>query len=162
MHIGTQPVFYTTYANEENVSKIYEFIFEQEETSTIDKKVISALQCHFNFMQPFLDGENICYYEREWRLCKQNLAPIEMWNRNDNPRHHIKEAGYPSNCGKLFTEAGNDYFEFEKKYVAFLIRPRNWQNKICNPNGFDVKDYEKLDNRAYCKKIYSRSRFDMK
>lgn len=151
MNVGTQPVFYTTHANKHDLDEIFKFLHEQNKTATIEAKIFDALQRHFYFMQTFSDGKadekDTYYYEREWRLGKQNLAPVEMWNRPDNPKYHILKAGYPRYCGKLFIDGEMEYFQFCKKDVAFLMSPRDWKTKILNPHAFPVHDYEKLVNK---------------
>jgi len=150
MNVGTQPVFYATHANKHDLDEIFKFLHEQNQTTTIEAKIFGALQRHFFFMQTFsdgkADGKDTYYYQREWRLGKQNLAPVEMWNRPDNPEYHIYEAGYSHYCGKLFIDGENEYFQFCKEDVAFLISPRAWKTKIDNPHAFLVKDYEGLVN----------------
>lgn len=149
LKVGAQPVFYVTLANRRDVSNIIKLLYEKNQTTTIESSLLDALKRHFYFMQMFskgkIDNEDTFYYEREWRLGKQNLAPLEMWNRPDNPRYHIQEAGYSLlGCGKLFSEDGKEYFQFCESDVAFLISPRDWKARISNPHNFRIEDYEEL------------------
>ncbi len=150
MRVGTQPVFYSTVASKQDLDDIFGFLREQSQSPTIGAPILDALQRHFYFMQTFSEGradkDDTYYYEREWRLGKQNLAPIELWKRPDKPHHHIIEAGYPHRCGKLFTKGNKEYFQFCKEDVAFLICPRAWKGRIVNPRNFPVHDYEDLVN----------------
>lgn len=150
MNVGTQPVFYATHASKHDLDVIFDFLHEQKQALTIETTLFNALHRHFYFMQIFSEGKadekDTCYYEREWRIGKQNLAPVEMWNRPDNPKYHILKAGYPLYCGKLFIDGEKEYFQFSKKDVAFLICPRDWKTKIHNPLSFPVHDYEELVN----------------
>ena len=150
MNVGAQPVFYTTHANKDDLDVIFEFLYAQNQITTIGAPIFDALHRHFYFMQIFsegkADGKDTYYYEREWRLGKQNLAPVEMWNRPDNPQYHILKAGYPRYCGKLFIDGEKEYFQFSTKDVAFLISPRDRQTKVYNPHAFPVHDYEELVN----------------
>jgi hypothetical protein len=146
MNIGAQPVFYATHANKKDLDVIFEFLQIHNQTKTVETSVLDALYRHFYFMQTFSEGnagaKDTYYYEREWRLGKQNLAPVGMWNRPDNPKHHIIKAGYAPHCGKLFVDGDKEFFQFCNDDVAFLISPRIWQSKINNPHAFPVKDYE--------------------
>jgi len=146
MNVGTQPVFYATHANKKDLDVIFKFLQMQNQTKTVGTSVVDALHRHFYFMQTFSEGKadekDTYYYEREWRLGKQNLAPLAMWNRPDNPKYHIIQAGYPCHCGKLFVDGENEYFRFCKDDVAFLISPRAWQANIHNPHAFPVVNYE--------------------
>lgn len=147
MHVGTQPVFYASHANKKDLDVIFNFLHEQSLTTTIDSNIFNALQHHFYFMQTFSEGKaddkDAYYYQREWRLGKQNLAPVEMWSHPDNPRTHIMNAGYPYHCGKLFSDGENEFYQFTTSDVAFLISPRDWKAKITNPHNFPIEDYEK-------------------
>ena len=146
MKVGAQPVFYATHANKPDLDLIFNFLQNQSQTNTIDTKIINALLRHFYYMQAFSEGKadrkDAFYYEREWRLGKQNLAPIEMWDRPDNPMFHIIQSGYPPHCGKLFKDGENEYFQFYEDDVAFLIIPETWKTKIKNPYCFRIRDYE--------------------
>jgi hypothetical protein len=146
MIVGTQPVFYATQANKHDLDVIFNFLQSQNQTKTIDPPVLDALLRHFYFMQIFSYGEannnNAYYYEREWRLGKQNLAPVAMWDHPDNPKYRIIQAGYPRHCGKLFIDGEDEYFQFYREDVAFLICPQAWKTKIQNPYGFPIQDYE--------------------
>jgi hypothetical protein len=150
MNVGAQPVFYTTHANKHDLDIIFDFLQEQSLTTSIETSVFAALQRHFYFMQTFSEGradkKDTYYYQREWRLGKQNLAPVEMWNRPDNPKYHIIQAGYPRYCGKLFVDGEQEYFQFCKSDVAFLISPQPWKARIQNPHEFQIEDYEQLVN----------------
>ncbi len=150
MNIGAQPVFYCTHANKSDLDVIFKFLREQNKKTTIESATFEALKRHFYFMQTFSKGKadekDTFYYEREWRLGKQNLAPLEMWNRPDNPKYHIIQAGYPRYCGKLSVQGENEYFQFSEKDVAFLIYPRDWASRINNPSRFSIKNYEDMFN----------------
>jgi hypothetical protein len=43
-------------------------------------------------------------------------------------------------------DGDNIYFDFDKKYVAFLIAPKDWQDKIKNPHEFPIRTYEEMVN----------------
>lgn len=148
MNVGTQPVFYATHANKEDMDVIFKFLHAQNQITTIEANIFNALHRHFYFMQIFseakADGKYTYYYEREWRLGKQNLAPVEMWNRPDNPVYHIQKAGYSHYNGKLFIDGEMEYFQFCEEDVAFLISPRDWKTEILNPHVFPIYDYEEL------------------
>lgn len=150
MNVGAQPVFYATHANNADLHVIFKFLQEQVHNTAIDTTLFKALHRHFYFTQAFSEGKadekDTFYYEREWRLGKQNLVPAEMCERLDNPRYHIRQAGYPYPHGKLCVDGENEYFEFKKEDVAFLIRPRDWQAEIDNPHSFPVYDYEEFVN----------------
>lgn len=153
IRIGAQPVFYATQANKHDLDVIFNFLHEQNQTGTIKKSVFEALNRHFYFMQMFSEGradkKDTYYYQREWRLGKQNLAPIEMWNNPDNPKYRMKQAGYSiPYCGKLFTEGDKEYVQFSESDVAFLVSPHDWKTKIDNPHKFQIEDYEKLVNKC--------------
>ncbi len=150
MNAGAQPVFYATHASKHDLDVIFDFLQTQNQTKTIETSVFDALLRHFYFMQTFSDGKadkkDTYYYEREWRLGKQNLAPAEMWDHPDNPKYHIIQAGYPRHCGKLFTDKEKEYFQFCREDVAFLISPQAWKTRIQNPYGFPIQDYEEYVN----------------
>lgn len=95
------------------------------------------------FSEGKADDKDAYYYQREWRLGKQNLAPVEMWNHPDNPRTRIMNEGYPYHCGKLFSDGKNEFYQFTTSDVAFLISPQDWKAKITNPYNFPIEDYEK-------------------
>lgn len=146
MNVGAQPVFYATHANKKDLDVIFKFLEVQNRTTTIETSVLDALNHHFYFMQTFSKGKadekDTYYYEREWRLGKQNLAPVALWNRPDNPKHHILQAGYPYYCGKLFVDEEKEFFQFSPDDVAFLISPLDWKSKIYNPHAFPIEEYE--------------------
>ena len=146
INVGAQPVFYATHANKSDLDVIFNFLQNQNQDNGISTKVFDALLRHFYFMQTFSNGKadskDAYYYEREWRLGKQNLAPVEMWNRPDNPKYQIIQAGYPRQCGKLFSDGEKEYFQFCKVDVAFLISPQAWKTRIQNPHSFPIQDYE--------------------
>jgi len=150
MNVGTQPVFYATHANKKDLDMIFKFLQMQSHTTTIETSVLDALYRHFYFMQTFSKGKadekDTYYYEREWRLGKQNLAPVTLWSRPDNPKYHILQAGYPRHCGKLFVDGEKEYFQFSTDDVAFLISPHDWKSKISNPHAFPVEEYENFVN----------------
>jgi hypothetical protein len=127
MNVGVQPVFYATHANDSDLHVIFKFLQEQVLNTTIDTKLFKALHRHFYFTQAFSEGKadekDTFYYEREWRLGAQNLAPAEMFKRPDNPHYYIQQAGYSRHHGKLIVDGEKEYFEFNKEHVAFLIRP---------------------------------------
>lgn len=57
---------------------IFKFLQIQNQIKTIETSVLDALYRHFYFMQTFSEGKadekDTYYYEREWRLGKQNLC----------------------------------------------------------------------------------------
>lgn len=148
MSVGAQPVFYTTHANNSDLHVIFKFLQEQAQHTTIDTTLFKALHRHFYFTQAFSEGKadenDTFYYEREWRLGKQNLVPAEMLEHPDNPRYRIMQAGYPYHHGRLCVDGGKEFFAFKKEDVAFLIIPRDCKAKIENPHAFPVHEYEEF------------------
>ena len=152
MNIGAQPVFYASHAYKHDMDMIFKFLQEQVENTTIDKKLFRALHHHFYFIQQFSDDKadrkDTFYYEREWRLGEQSLIPPEKLSR-PNARYWCQQEGYPRYTGRLVKDKDKLYFSFDEKkerseYIAFLIAPKDWKNKIENPHQFPIYTYEEI------------------
>lgn len=151
MNVGAQPVFYASHACKRDMDTIFHFLQEQVQHTTLPSEVFRALHRHFYFIQRLsdsrADGHDTFYYEREWRLGEQTLVPAEKLNR-PNAEYKCQEEGYPPYTGRLVRDRENTYFDFDKEYVAFLVAPRDWQDKIRNPHRFPIHTYEELINNT--------------
>ena len=149
MNIGAQPVFYATHVCKRDMDVIFKFLQDQVKATTIDPTLFRALHRHFYFIQRFSDNradrKDTFYYEREWRLGEQTLIPLEKLDR-PNAKYRCQQEGYPPYTGRLARDGDNIYFDFDKEWVAFLIAPKDWQNKIKNPHGFPIRTYEEMVN----------------
>jgi hypothetical protein len=149
MNVGAQPVFYASHSCKRDMDEIFEFLQGQVKNTTIDPALFRALHRHFYFIQRLSDNladrKDTFYYEREWRLGEQTLIPPEKLDR-PNAKYWCQEEGYPPYTGRLVRDGNNLYFDFDKEYVAFLISPKDWQNKIKNPHQFFIQIYEEMVN----------------
>jgi hypothetical protein len=151
MNVGAQPVFYVTHVWKKDLDAIFEFLQSEVRQSTIDAGLLRALLHHFYFTQHFSKGRadrsDTYYYEREWRLGAQSLPTAEELQR-DNAKWRCVQEGYPSyidrRIGIRVVEDEEEYFAFEETPVAFLVSPADWRDRIDNPHGFEVRDYESL------------------
>lgn len=145
MNKGAQPVFYASHTSKPDMDTIFEFIQQQLRELTLPENVFRALLRHFYFVQEFSEGRadarDTFYYEREWRLGKQSLLNEHQRSR-DNPKYRAVQEGYLPYYGNLVTENGENYFEFEAEDVAFLIVPKDYSERVVNPQGFSVEAYE--------------------
>jgi hypothetical protein len=149
MNLGAQPVFYASHACKRDMDVIFKFLQDQARNTTIDPTLFRALHRYFYFIQRFSDDradrKDAFYYEREWRLGEQTLIPPEKLDR-PNAEYWCQQEGYPPYTGRLVRDGDNIYFDFDKEYVAFLVAPRDWQDKIRDPHRFPIYTYEELIN----------------
>ena len=149
MNVGAQPVFYANHTCKRDMDVIFKFLQDQAENTTIDPTLFRALHRHFSFTKRLSDGradrKDTFYYEREWRLGEQTLVPPEKMDR-PNAEYWCLQEGYPPYTGRLVRDGDKVYFDFDKEYVAFLVAPRDWQDKIKNPQQFFICTYEEMVN----------------
>ncbi|MFZ4701099.1 MAG: abortive infection system antitoxin AbiGi family protein [Candidatus Methylumidiphilus sp.] len=155
MNVGVQPVFYASHACKRDMNVIYKFLADQATNTTIDSRLFDALNRHFYLIQRLSDGKadskDTFYYEREWRIGEQMLVPPDKLDR-PNAKYQYQQEGYPYHTGRLAEKDGGKFFDFKiemNEYVAFLIAPRDWQDKILNPHQFPLYTYEDLINDTH-------------
>lgn len=128
---GAQPVFYYTPSAEPDVKKIIRFTIEPGETTVIPPDIMRALRRHFYFSQPYSDDRIVSpyafYYEREWRLGKQNLD--ENFGE-DGIVSKRKFAGDVRPLGKLISDDKDAYFPFKVSDISFVVVPRVFEAKL--------------------------------
>jgi hypothetical protein len=149
MNVGAQPVFYATHACKRDMDVIFKFLQDQVNNRTVDLTLFRALHRHFYLIQRFSDNradrKDTFYYEREWRLGEQTLVPPKKLNR-PNAKYRCQKEGYPPFTGRLAKEGDKVYFDFDKKDVAFLVAPKDWQVQIENPHRFPIWTYGEMVN----------------
>ena len=152
MNAGAQPVFYASHTCQSDINVIFKFLQDQEMNMTIDPILFHALHRHFYFIKQLSDDRADCkdtfYYEREWRLGEQQIIPPEKLDR-PNAEYRCLQEGYPPYLyatGRLVRDGEKVYFGFDKEDVAFLVAPRDWQDKIKNPRQFPIYTYEEMAN----------------
>ncbi|MEN6624800.1 MAG: abortive infection system antitoxin AbiGi family protein [Candidatus Sumerlaeia bacterium] len=147
IHIGAQPVFYSSHIYKRDMNKVFNFIKEQTENLTIPEDVYRSICRHFYFMQAFSDGQTdspeAFYYEREWRLGEQTLLTKEAQAEPNPPYRLLIERGLPYPPGLLVEDGDKVYFGFNESDVAYLIAPKKWISEI-NHNGFMIEAYEDI------------------
>lgn len=144
---GAQPVFYVTPGCREDVKKILRYILDPSSDSNVPKPILEALQKHFYFIQEFsegsIDSEDAYYYEREWRLGEQALAPEDLWQL-PNPKTEIKKAGFSAHYGKRVVRDGASYFAFDDDDVSFVVCPAAYAPELQNPKGYEIRLFEDI------------------
>ncbi len=143
MSKGAQPVFYFTHIFKRDLGKIYRFVLDQINNSTLNPRVLEAFHRHFYYMQQFAeeraDRHDTAYYEREWRIGELCLIP-----KGQNKGKWCLEHELPATLGTLVNEGDKAYFEFEQADVAFLVAPNQFITEISNPHQFAIESYGKI------------------
>jgi hypothetical protein len=133
---GANPVLYVTDVKREDINRIYRYICDANTGRTqLDADVLESLKRLFGFVQQYQDEGYAYYYEREWRILKNNLPYSDSTDVTSGQ------------CGSFVGENGDRqyYFQFKSTDVAFLICPKDYFNRLAQAHAaHPVLTYEYL------------------
>lgn len=136
IHYGANPVLYLTDIKKDDASKVYTYICDANTGKIhLDPDVLDSLKRIFGFVQDYQHENYAYYYEREWRILKNNL------------RDFSGDRVMPGCCGSFLRDKGElqYYIQFAPEDVAFLICPKAYFKRVTEvDSAHPISAYEYL------------------